>query len=275
MSFAPVVPMGGYAGWAFLTRTLDAQKSAFLKDSAIQRDEAYFREKIGSVRTAEELVSDRRLLNVALTAFGLEDDINNKAFLRKILEDGTLKPDGLGNRLADKRYLEFSKAFGFGDFPVPNTVLSDFPQKILARYEARRFEAAVGEQNEDMRLALNARRELADIAKRSMSVDAKWYTALGSPPLRQVIQTALGLPRSFSQVDIDKQLVILKDRAESALGTTDLKDMADPAQAEKLVRLFLVRSQMQSDLSGANDGSTALTLLQQSQAARSRLSLYL
>jgi hypothetical protein len=275
MSFAPVVPMGGYAGWAFLTRTLDIQKSAFLKDGAIQRDETYFRERIGAVRTAGDLVSDRRLLNVALTAFGLEGDIGNRAFLRKILEDGTLKPDGLGNRLADKRYLEFSKAFGFGDFRVPNTVLSDFPQKILARYEARRFEAAVGGQNEDMRLALNARRELADLAKRSISTDAKWFTALGSPPLRQVIQTALGLPKGFSQVDIDKQLVILKDRAESALGTSDLKDMADPERAEQLVRLFLARAQMQADLSGARGGSTALALLQQSQAARGRLSLYL
>lgn len=44
----------------------------------IRNDEAYFRAKIGSVKTAEQLVSDRRLLKVALGAFGLEADINNR-----------------------------------------------------------------------------------------------------------------------------------------------------------------------------------------------------
>ena len=29
MSFAPIVPFGGYAGWSFLQRTLPAQKHAF------------------------------------------------------------------------------------------------------------------------------------------------------------------------------------------------------------------------------------------------------
>ena len=147
MTFTPVVPSGGYGGWSFLNRTMAAQKKAFADDPALQRDEAYFRDRIGKVSTAEDLVADRRLLSVALSAFGLEGDINNKAFLKKILNDGTFDPAALGNRLADKRYLEFSRAFGFGDFAVPNTKKSDFPDKILSAYQARKFEAAVGLAN--------------------------------------------------------------------------------------------------------------------------------
>ncbi len=263
MSFAPVVPSGGYGAWSLLNRTMAAQKKAFAADPALQRDEAYFRDRIGQISTAEDLIADRRLLSVALTAYGLEGDIKNKAFLKKILTDGTFDPSALGNRLADKRYLEFSAAFGFGDFPVPNTQRSDFADKILTAYQTRKFEAAVGSANGDMRLALNARRELGAIAVKTLSPDGKWFTALGSPPLRSVLQTAFGLPSSFAGADIDKQLAVLKTRAESLFGSPDVSQFKDPEKAEKLIRLFLVRSQAQSGV--INTNSTALSLLDRSR----------
>ena len=62
MSFVPVLPASGITGWAFLNRTLSAQKAAFEKDGALQGDMAYFRENIGKVKTADQLMGDRRLL---------------------------------------------------------------------------------------------------------------------------------------------------------------------------------------------------------------------
>jgi len=101
---------------------------------------------------------------VALGAFGLSDDINNKFFLQKVLEDGTLDPDALSNKLSDNRYQEFTKAFGFGDFDVPNTKISSFGQEMVDRYQTIQFEVAVGQQNDNFRLALNTIRELGEIA---------------------------------------------------------------------------------------------------------------
>ena len=46
----------------------------FTKSIELKRDTEYFQEKISSITSAEELVSDRRLLTVALGAFGLQDD---------------------------------------------------------------------------------------------------------------------------------------------------------------------------------------------------------
>ena len=134
MTYQPVVPVGGYAGWVFLNRTMDTQQAAFNSSAAIQRDVDYFKENIGEISSAEALVNDRRLLSVALGAFGLDDDINNKYFIQKVLDDGTLDDDALANKLSDKRYFEFSKAFGFGDFDTPNTVLSEFPDDIVNEY---------------------------------------------------------------------------------------------------------------------------------------------
>lgn len=269
MTFTAVVPLGGLGGWRFLTRTEDAQRASLARDPVIRRDVDYFRAKIGGVRTADDLVSDRRLLSVALGAFGLDADINNRAFIRKVLDDGTLTTGALANKLADKRYLELSKAFGFGDFAVPRTQLSDFSDKIIASYEARQFETAVGTQDSDLRLALNARRELAVLAARPVSENARWFAVLGSAPLRQVFQSALGLPASFAAIDIDQQLSVLKDRAGRILGNSAIAQFTDPDKVEGLVRRFLLRSQAQGDRFGAAGGQSAALSLLQAGAARS------
>ena len=65
MSFTPVIPFSGYSGWKFLEKTGAKQKASFEQSAQMKRDEAYFREKIGSVKTAADLVKDRRLLSVA------------------------------------------------------------------------------------------------------------------------------------------------------------------------------------------------------------------
>ena len=105
MSFQPLVPFGGYAGWTLLDRTLDRQLEAFSNNPVNDRDMQYFRENIGTIVSAEELVSDYQLLRVALGAFGLQDDLPNRAFIRKALEEGTTNRDAFVNKLADKRYL--------------------------------------------------------------------------------------------------------------------------------------------------------------------------
>ena len=102
MSFQPILPLSGYTGWGFLKRTMARQQAVQQALPVQQRDEAYFRDRIGKVQTAEQLVSDKRLLRISLTAFGLEADVNSRAFIQKILEGGTLKGDSLANKLADK-----------------------------------------------------------------------------------------------------------------------------------------------------------------------------
>lgn len=263
MTFAPVLPLGGYAGWTFLTRTLPAQQASLNQTAENRRDEAWFRERIGGIDTAEQLVADRRLLKVALGAFGLDGDINNRFFIRKVLEDGTLKEGALANRLADKQYQKLSAAFGFGDFSTPRTKLSDFADRIIGAYRERRFEIAVGEQSNDMRLALNARRELAELAGRSgQSETARWFGILGSKPLREVFEKALGLPTGLGTVGIDRQLDIFRAKTRDRLGDDSVSQFQDPARGERLIRMFLARSQAES-AAALTGGSAALQMVTQ------------
>ena len=261
MSFTPILPIGGYAGFAFLKRTMANQTAAFVSQASVKRDDAYFREKIGSINTAEELVKDQRLLRISLGAFGLEDDVPNKYFIRKVLEEGTLKTDALANKLTDKRYAKLANAFSF-NLATPSTKLSDFADKILKEYETKQFAVAVGQQNEDMRLALNAEQELPTLAASAASASSKWYTVLGNAPLRTVFEKAFGLPTSFGAIDIDKQVETLQSRAASAFGANTVDQFTDTEKLDKLVRQFLIRSEVESYNIGMSRSQIALTLLQ-------------
>lgn len=261
MSFQPVLALGGLAGWGFLKRTMAVQQAAQQAVPANQRDETYFRDRIDKIDTAEQLVADKRLLRIALTAFGLEGDMNSGAFIRKVLTDGTLREGTLSGKLANKQYHKLSAAFGFGDFSVPRTKLSDFPDKILSQYRARQFETAVGAQNNTYRLALNAQRELPAIAGQKITETAKWFTILGNPPLREVVQTALGLPKSFASIDIDQQVAVLQTRAEAAFGSEGVSQFANPTTLEALTQRFLSRSDSQAQAGATSPGAIALQLL--------------
>ncbi len=261
MTYTPVLPLGGYSGWQFLNRTLEDQTAALAGTPAQARDMAYFRETIGKVETAEALVKDYRLLRVALTAFGLQDDLPNKFFMQRILEDGVVDDDALANRLADKRYLEFSKAFGFGTDLPPLSRLPGFADKVLAKFEDRSFEQAVGEVDGDMRLVMNATRELPEMAAEEGSEATLWFRVMGNAPLRSVLETALGLPSSVGGLDLDRQLEIFQDRADAVFGSDSVRQFADPDNLDTLVRVFLARSQL-SQFTATSSASIALILLQ-------------
>lgn len=263
MTFQPILPVGGYAGWAFLSRTLDRQQGAFTRSPAVSRATDYFRDNIAKAKTPEDLVADRRLLGVALGAFGLDDDINARAFIREVLAGGTMKEGALAARLADKRYAALAFAFGYGNLG-PRTGLPGFAEEIVARYESRQFERAVGEVDGAMRQALSLETSLADVLSQASSPNAQWFAVMGNPPLRQMFETAFGFPASFGSLDIDQQLTAFKERAESVFGTDRVADFADPANREKLIRLFLVRSEAGATGTGTSAAGIALTLLQAS-----------
>ncbi len=265
MSFQPVVPFGGFAGWSFLQRTREAQQEAFDRSPRLQRDVDAFAARIGEVKTAEDLVNDRQLLSVALGAFGLDDDIGNTFFIRKVLEDGTLNQDALANKLSDKRYLAFSEAFGF-DLSPPRTVLSTFSDEIVSLYRERQFEVAIGNSEPDMRLAMTLERELPALAERSLTEDGRWFTIMATPPLRAVFERAFNLPTAIGTLDIDRQLTLFKERAAAAFGNENVSQFADPEKREELTRRFLASADGLSLATSNVRGSAALAILQASQS---------
>ncbi|MCV3269897.1 DUF1217 domain-containing protein [Roseobacter sinensis] len=171
--FTPIIPSSGLTGWRFLQRTYDSQLANFSNSAQITRNTEYFLENIGKVTSAEELTSDRRLLEVALGAFGIQDDIDNRFFIRKILEEGTTANDSLANRFSDNRYKEFSAAFGLGPGETRQIGSEGFAENMVARFQANSFEVSTGQQDETMRIALYAQRVLVDLATPPQKTQAR------------------------------------------------------------------------------------------------------
>ncbi len=244
MSFAPALPLSGYAGWRVLQTTLARQQAAFAESPAIARETAAFRDRIGTAGTAADLVGDRTLLKVALGAFGLQDDLPNRHFIGKVLEGGAADPDALANRLTDTRYRDLAAAFGLDSGGTPRTGLPGFGDRIAAGYVARAFEAAVGDRNDGFRLALNARRELPALAGDGGSTATKWFRVIGTPPLRALFEGAYGLPSSFGALDIDRQRQVLAERTEALFGGDSVDVFADPDAVEGLIRRYLVQPEI-------------------------------
>lgn len=261
MSFAPALPLTGYAGWKFLDRTLATQRAAFEQSAPQQREADHVRSRMARVTSAADLVADRQLLRVALDAFGLGEDIDARAFIRRILEDGTENPQALANRLADRRYRAFAGAFNFAGPGPPATRDPDFADRLLTAANERRFEAAVGTRDEALRLALALQRDLGEVAAQPGTDGSKWFAILGTPPLRRVFETAFGLPKGFPALDLDRQVEILRDRSRRAFGTDDVAQFSDPARMEALTRRFLLQDQIAEASAAPVRGALALQLL--------------
>ena len=163
MTYTPLIPSSGVAGWNFLQSTYDRQYDAFVKSGSLKNDSEYFAENIGGVTSSEDLLNDRRLLQVAVKAFGLEEEINYRALLQRALNEGTSASDALANTMNDERYVEFSNAFGFGPGQSPMTSDSKAMQAVIDKFQSASFEEAVGEVDETMRTALFAKRAMIEV----------------------------------------------------------------------------------------------------------------
>ncbi|SNR66272.1 DUF1217 domain-containing protein [Puniceibacterium sediminis] len=135
MSFSPIVSGTGLIGWEFLNRTREKQQIAFEKSPMIARDKAQFEQQIQSVQTSEQLMDNRELLRVALGAFGLDDDLGNRAFIKKVLDSDLADSTSLANRLADKRYLALAQTFNFAGTTGPRIETSQTDTAISAKLD--------------------------------------------------------------------------------------------------------------------------------------------
>ncbi|GJD79938.1 hypothetical protein GCM10007886_44070 [Methylobacterium gregans] len=105
--------MDTYLSYRLLSRDLDKSLLRKAKESQVAREAAYFEAHIRTVRTVDEFLGDRRLYTYAMKAYGLEDMIYAKAFMRRVLSEGVADPNSFANRLTDGRYKTFAAAFDF------------------------------------------------------------------------------------------------------------------------------------------------------------------
>lgn len=260
MSYQIVTGQSGLAGWRILTRTATTQRTIVGNEAGVRQQQDHARQKLAVTDSAEKLVDDYRLLKTTLEAYGLEADIGSKSFLVKVLQSDVSDPKSLANRLSDKRYLAMAKDLGFGTLnPTPPD-----PAKIdalLNKHLSAVFEARIGESDPTLRLAMNAKRELAALAGSPGSDATKWYTVMGSTPLRKVVDGAFGFGAAYGKLPVERQVQEYRAAATKLFGTTGFAQLSDPAKLDKLIDRFVLKASITSSTPTVSGYATALTLL--------------
>lgn len=189
----------------------------------------YYNAAIDTIQTVDELLKDRRLVTYALRAFGVEEAGLSDEVLRQVLTSDLFDPKSFVNTQNDTRLRDLAAAFNFGtDGKVARALIGQAQERDdLARtqdlYLRQTMEQRAGEENPGVRLALYFQRKAA-------SIDSA-FSILADKALLEVVLTALGLPDTVTQADIDLQAKMITQRI-------DIADFKDPEKLERFLTRF-------------------------------------
>ncbi|MEO1656178.1 MAG: DUF1217 domain-containing protein [Pseudomonadota bacterium] len=228
-------------------RTLATGEPSAIIATEVERETQYFRDNIGQVTSAEDLMADFRLYRYALTAFDLSDTIDQRAIIERVLAEDTLSDESLVNRLPDERFLEMAEAFDFAVVGAFNLGDPAFIDDVADRYRVVRSEEAEGEINDGVRLASYFLRNVGEIDN--------WFEVLADPPMREVVFTALGIPQEVQGSDVDR----LADELERRFA---IEDFQDPEELDRFVQRFAIQYDIAQGSALSGSASAALSILQ-------------
>lgn len=219
---------GTVARYQQIARNIDRTLGTLAQRVDVKRESDYYLANIRSVKSAEDLLKNDRLYNFAMTAFGLKDMIYGKAFMRKVLTEGLDGTKSFALQLSDPRFRDFAEAFNFARYGASATVFDRAQQGTVDRYVRIQLESEAGKQDEGLRLALYFQRKAPDVSS--------IFGLMGDPALYKVIQTALGLPASYSNTNIDTQAAFIRSKINVA-------DFGNPEKLDAFITRFTARWQ--------------------------------
>ncbi|NVK15104.1 MAG: DUF1217 domain-containing protein, partial [Rhodobacteraceae bacterium] len=203
-------------------------------------------DKLGTFTNPRELVFDLGLFEATLDLFGQSKRSTDFDTVLKAFDSDLSSRTSFANMHYDTGLKAMAQAFSFNAGEVSREYPEGFAEELAELYTTRQFEIEIGNSDPNMRLALALERELQDVVDAGGSENAHWYNIIGSPPLRSIFETALALPSGIAQLDIERQLVEMKDRAFSAFGTTHPADFLEPEMLDQFRKRFLLLSDLNS-----------------------------
>ena len=189
----------------------------------VKAETAYYLANVSKLESIDDLMADKRLLDLALSSYGLDPAIEKPERIREMLEGGVSDPNSPANKLTDKRYAGFVWAFNFMEYGETATTFNRAQRPAIDKYLRQTLEQNAGTENEGVRLALYFERKAPDITS--------FYEILADPALAKVVRTALGLPDSFASADIDRQVKLFEEKL-------DIDDFTDPEKLGKFLTRF-------------------------------------
>lgn len=238
-----------------VTRTGSTFASSVATEPGVKQQTNYFLANIGSVTSAKQLVSNSKLYNYVMTAFGLSDQLNAKALITKVLEGGT----GSGSfaaSLNDPRYSALAAAFNFKENGTATTRSETTQQTTVSNFYEQTVENNVGKQSQGAQMALYFKRVASQITSP--------YSILGDQTLLKVFETAFNLPKTFSLGNVDTE-------ARTVSKLLDISKLQDPTYLQKFIERFTASYDAQNPTGSSSSPATVALLVSQPSISQSLL----
>ncbi len=237
-------------------QALEAYRQKQDKDNVKEKakaEVAYYRQKMETLETVDQLLADRRLLDFMLVSERIDPKSVKTDYLKKIFKSDLKDPKSFANTEKDARFRSLAGSFNFdtkgnvvakAEKGVQNTRSL---METRDKYVRQTMEERVGQESSGVRLALYFKRMAASISTP--------YDILADKALAEFTRTALGIPGETAAIKIDTQAKMIEKRLK-------MRDLQDPQKVEKLVSRFLSRFEANNSAS-----DTGLSLLGNSTAS--------
>ncbi|MDQ8698982.1 DUF1217 domain-containing protein [Hyphomicrobium sp. LHD-15] len=216
----------------------------------------YYATKIDAIGTVDDLISDTRLVSYIKKAYGLENRKLTNEELKQALTSDPFDTKSFVNTAPNTDLREIAAAFNFSAEGAAERVSAGQAQdqddlmRTQDLYIRQTMEETAGEQqSEGVRLALYFERKASSITSA--------YSILADKALLEVVLTALNLPDSVAQADVDTQAKMLEKRL-------DFADFKDPKKLDKFLTRFAALYDMANP---STTSSVPSILLGQQQSA--------
>ena len=235
-----------------IEKNLAHYQKMIASQSSVKNATTYYSDNIGKVTSVKGLVNNYRLLSYALTAYGLGDQVNNKALVTKVLQEGTTSAKALANTLSNPNWKTFAEAFSY--LTDGESASSSQISTTESDYVEQKLETQEGKQDVGVQLALYFKR-VAPTVSSSMNI-------LGDENLLEVFQTIFGIKlNSGASVDTNTAIV------------SKLMPMSDLTNSKKLDELVVRFTAQYESLygSGGKDASSPLEVYNSGSTVSSTL----
>ncbi len=215
-----------------------------------EKDTTYYLKTLADIDSVSDLLANRKMIDIALVARGLEPEKLTDEYLAKIFHSDLSDPKSFANTQSDPRFAEIVASFNFDKEGNVARLATIGPQKrdqlleTQNKYLQQNLETQQGDTNPGVRLALYFQRKAGSITSA--------YDILADKALSEVFRTIFNLPDSVGSMEVDQQAKVVEKYLK-------LKDLADPVKLEKLLGRFSVMYDLKTN---GQSTSPALAILQ-------------
>ena len=209
----------------------------FKKRPDIQKKVEAFREAVATIDTTDKFFKNRRVMEFALAAYGMESEIQYPARIKQVMMSDPNDRYSVANRMLDDRYRTLMTDFDFaqqGSAKLQDSALVD---KLVEGYLTNQYEKTTGELSPNLTNALYFRRKVSSLVRTTQLYN--------DPVMFSVVKEALSIADS-AVAGSGERLTTLIERG------FDVSKVGDQKYVDRFIQRYLAVQETKAAQSSSN-----------------------